>query len=718
MITSHEDPTVTGHSNVETACRELTVEEAVAADAMNAAQSGSHDPAGAGGVAQAGAIPPQPVPLPQPLPIPQPIPIPIPILRKVSGRYRSPSASFQLELRVDVDGARPMRQISADFFQISGTTTSYFGSFVVKNPAITIASTTVTIKGLGQFTWSAAASVVQVTIARRNIFQPPAPALVQFFTASGSPGSTYNCSLESVYFRSVRLETDRVSDVTTPVFASYNTGSLSSGGPARNLSVVSAYAEAGIEMRPMSGTDVINIGEAGANTAWSNAELHASMVKHFSLWRDTPQWAVWQVVCHLHEMGSGLYGIMFDQQGKQRQGCAVFHAGIGGTTAEKLRLQLYTYVHELGHCFNLLHSWQKSYATPPGTNRPTALSWMNYPWNYPGGAAAFWGAFPFLFDDQEVAHLRHAFRNNIIMGGNDFAAGASLERTEELATPIQDDSGLQLEIAGAQSFALGEPVVVRILLRTTDTRGKTLHPHLHPNHGMVQVAIRKPSGNVVAYDPLIDHCIIPQQVRLEAGETLEESAYVGFGRDGLYFEEPGRYQVRAVYSAIDGSQVTSNILSVWVRYPVTAAEEDLARLFLGEEQGALLYLLGSDSDDLKRGNDAFQEVIEKHPKHRLAQYARLVKGINAGRCFKTVSDEKESRLVVRAANANESLQLLSAVTQADVLDPVSADMALSYLADCQASMGDKEGAKDNRAKARCKAARGTAALLVPASGRC
>jgi hypothetical protein len=63
-------------------------------------------------------------------------------------------------------------------------------------------------------------------------------------------------------------------------------------------------------------------------------------------------------------------GIMFDQLGPQRQGCAVFHQGIGGTTADKLRLQLYTYVHELGHCFNLLHSWQKSLATPPGTNRP------------------------------------------------------------------------------------------------------------------------------------------------------------------------------------------------------------------------------------------------------------------------------------------------------------------------------------------------------------
>jgi hypothetical protein len=58
---------------------------------------------------------------------------------------------------------------------------------------------------------------------------------------------------------------------------------------------------------------------------------------------------------------------------------------------------------------------------------------MNYPPRYlpagggPGGPAAFWDAFPFQFDDLELAHLRHAFRNDIIMGGNPFGTGAALE---------------------------------------------------------------------------------------------------------------------------------------------------------------------------------------------------------------------------------------------------------------------------------------------------
>jgi hypothetical protein len=605
-----------------------------------------------------------------------------------------------------------MNRISGDFFLASGSTTSYFGSFVVSAPVITTTPTTVTIKGLGTYTWSAAAPVVQVTIARRNIFQPAAPATVQFYTTAGSPGASYICAFQSAYFRSVRIETDRVSDVTTPVFSSYNTGSLPSGGAARNLSVVSAYAEAGIEMTPTSGGDVINIGEAGSGAAWSNAELHASMVRHFSLWQDLPQWCVWQVACQLHDLGTGLYGIMFDQQGKQRQGCAIFHAGIGGTTADKLRLQLYTYVHELGHCFNLLHSWQKSYATPPGTNRPAALSWMNYPWYYPGGPGAFWSAFPFQFDDPEIVHLRHAFRNNIIMGGNDFAIGASLERTEDLATPVRDDSGLQLEIAASSKLAFGEPVVLRLRLSVTDTRGKTVHPHLHPNFGLVQVAIRKPSGQIVAYDPFIDQCIIPQQERLTAAEAFEDSAYIGFGRDGHYFDQPGRYHLRAVYAALDGSQVVSNILPVWVSYPVTEADEKVAELFLGDEQGALLTLLGSDSEALKQGNEAFDEVLAKHAKHRLATYARLVKGVNASRQFKTINDDKQSRLTVRPPRTKESIQHLSAALGTGVLDQISADMASAYLASSHANLGDTTAAAEVRKTAGTGPARGIAAVRV------
>lgn len=686
---NQQDPTVEAVSELTGVLTEMSVDEVVAQETGDGVAGAEPTAAVTGAPVAPVAAPPAPIPV---------SPSPIPLIRRAgSGRYSGRLGGFELELRVDVDRVRPMRKVSGDFYSISGGTVTYFGSFIVDNPVITITTTHVTCRGLGRFTFSAGAPVVQVTIQRRFIFQPPAPAQVQFFTQTGSPGATYTCAFESIYFRTVQLETDSVNDITTPVFNTYNTGALPSGGPARDLSVVSAYAEAGIEMRPTTGTNVINIAEAGAGASWSNAELHASMERHFTLFRNVPQWAVWLVVAQNHDFGPGLLGIMFDypnpEFGLQRQGCAVFHRGLGGTTPQQLRLQLQTYVHELGHCFNLLHSWQKSLAIPPGVDRPRSLSYMNYPWGYPDGEAAFWASFPFQFDDGEIIHLRHAFRNNIVFGGNPFTVGSGLINPEVMGDPIADTSGLQFNISTANpSFALGQPVVLKLTLSTRDAQGKIVHPYLHPNLQLTTVAIAKPNGQVVAYEPWIDHLVGPREQGLFSTEPIEDSAYIGFGKGGLYFEQPGLYQIRARYHALDGSQVFSNVLTLRVRYPVTPQDEHLAELLLGYEQGALFYLLGSDADSLSRGRDALNQVLEEYGEQPIANYVRLVQGVNLARTFKTI-EEHDGRVHVRPPDTEAAEQLLTtAVEGPSPLDPVTKNQALRKLAIAQANAGDTEGA--------------------------
>lgn len=644
-------------------------------------------------------------------PGPQPIPIPPPkfSLRNVSGRYRSSGALWQLELRVDVDGRRPMRRLSGDFYQIQGATTTYFGSFIVDSPTITVTPAgVVLIEGLGTYTWTAGAPKIRVTIPRTFIVQPPAPANVQFFTLTNQPGASYLCQFVSAFFRTVQIETDHVADVTVPLFQQYSTGSLPSGGPARTLSVVSAYAEAGIEMQPVPPGPVIDTSEAGADKAWTDSELQAAMVSHFSLLRNEPQWKVWELAAKEHELGPGLLGIMFDYYDEwQRQGCAVFYEGLGGTTADKLRLQLYTYVHELGHCFNMMHSWQKSLAVPPQANRPSSLSYMNYPWLYPSGPGgpgnpnAFWAAFPFQFDDPELVHLRHGFRNDVIMGGNNFAIGAALEDPQTFNQPIQENAGLQVELSVSKKnkrFMFGEPIIVNAKLTATDTSGKTIHPYLHPSAGLLQIGICDPEGTLKTYRPLIEHCVAGQELRLDASNpSVDTSVYCGFGKDGFYFDRTGFYQVRAIYTAMDGSKVFSNILRLRVSHPVTEEDEDVASLFFGKEQGALLYLLGSDSPQLQHGNDAFDEVLEKHATHPLAEYVRLIHGINSARHFKKIPPG-EAKVHVRKADLAHSNKVLSAIVEnADKgkspIDPLTIrDNVLTTLVKVQRDIGDMAAA--------------------------
>ncbi|HEX9941356.1 MAG TPA: hypothetical protein VGG03_05020 [Thermoanaerobaculia bacterium] len=623
-------------------------------------------------------------------------PASVPPKRPVSGRYRGVNGDFQLELRVDVDGRHPMRRISGDIFRVAGSTTTYFGSFVVHTPAITATGSQVTIKGSGQFSFVTLFPVVTVTIPRVAMLEPPAAAKVIFSDSAGGTGATYECPFVSQYFRTVQYEQDTVKD--TKPFKSYNTGQLPSGGPGRVLSVVSAYAEAGIEMQVAGTSNIVAPGGAGTDKKWSNAELHAAMVQQFSLWRNDPQWKVWLLVATDHE-SQDLRGIMFDQQGRQRQGCAVFYDRIKGDEAEAQRAALRTYVHELGHCFNLLHSWQKSFAVPPQPNRLDALSYMNYVQNFPGGAAAYWAAFPFQFDDPELVHLRHAFRDNIVMGGANFGTGAAEFDAQAFSEPLVDNSGLKLELRARKSFVQCEPVVVEVKLSTTDLRGKRVHARIHPNFGFVQLAIQMPSGQTLPYQPLIEQCAETETTVLdEANPSIYASAYIGYGKKGFYFDQSGLYQLRAIYYALDGSEVISNTLTLRVRSPLDRTEEDIADLYSGHDQGTLFYLLGSDSESLASGNQAFENVIDRHGQHPLAVYAHLARGINAGRNFKTLTKTAEDKeLTLRPPQSDQAIEDLRSVVdtskKGEGVDNITLNMAMRRLARAQENTGDDKGAE-------------------------
>jgi hypothetical protein len=626
--------------------------------------------------------------------------------RPVHGRYRSTGTGFQLELRVDVGGARPLKKASGDFFAVSGGTVSYAGSFVIHAPTVSVTKQQVRLEGLGAFTFTAGAPHVKITIPRRRFSQPPGKATVEFFTTAGSPGATYLCAFVSSYFRSLLWEQDSVAGAVP--FVSYDTGSLPqpAGSPARVLTVPKAFAEAGLQLQVSTAPNVIDTSAAGPNAKWSDAELHAAMVNHFSVWQNAPLWQSWLLVATSHE--GGFRGIMFDYADAfQRQGCAVFHDAIQGTDAASQRAQLRTYVHELGHAFNLLHSWQKNLADPPQPLGPNGglgdLSWMNYTWKYqppppePGGEAAYWAAFPFAFTDNELGHLRHGFYQDVIMGGNRFGKGAAEIDPAMFDAPIVDDSRLALDLRGRTTFEFGEPVVVELKLSTTDLRGQTAHGYLHPNNGLVSIAIRQPSGRTVLYRPLLPRCVDETRtVQLDGTQpAIYQSAYIGYGRDGHTFQQPGSYELRAQYVANDGSRIVSPVLRVQVRPPLSRADQEVAELLMGDEQGQIFYLLGSDSAHLKAGNEALERVLEHYADHPLAIYPRLAKGINAERDFKSVPPG-EAVLQVRPADPTESVKQLSRVVDAssngEGVDNVTLNLVMRRLARAEAKAGSPEKA--------------------------
>jgi len=221
---------------------------------------------------------------------------------------------------VDIDGATALQKVSGDYYMISGQTKSYFGSFIADSISTTIVNGIITITGNTATTWSTSYTKLKIAIKQTLVFQPLAPAMLQWFHVStNAPGAMYVCNNFSRAFRTVRLEQDRTSGVVP--FVAYNTGSLPSGGPARVLSINAAYAEAGVEMNTAGISNVVPMALAGPDAKWTNAELHNAMVNHFSLYQNNPAWDVWLLHAYEHINGPGLYGIMFDQNRFATPGC-------------------------------------------------------------------------------------------------------------------------------------------------------------------------------------------------------------------------------------------------------------------------------------------------------------------------------------------------------------------------------------------------------------
>lgn len=658
--------------------------------------------------------------------------------RLVSGRYEGPSAGgggeFRLELRVDVDGKRPTAKVSGDLFKTSPALAEggvgvlrHWGSFLVALPQINVGQDEVTIKGAAEYGPNSKAPIVTVTIPRVPPLVPEPPARVTFSDDAGAVEETFECAFASKHFRTVKYEIDRLEG--TEVFESYDTSLFESGGPLRVLTVDAAYAEAGVDMQQVkqegrSNVVVNNVEDPleGFDGKWSDSELHSSMLTQFSLLDRAgqedlgreAQWKLWLLVATEHEQ-KGMRGIMFDHWWQRhRQGCAVFYNVINSDEKnedpdghKRRRGALRTYVHEMGHCFNLVHSWEKSTSRPPMPDRPNSLSYMNYVDRFQGGPEAYWGKFAFEFDDPELLHLRHAFREDIIMGGKAFGTGAAELDTNSFSQPL-NDAGLLLKLEARKSFMLCEPVVVELKLYRKGASPRRVHRSIHPDRGFVQLAIRRPDGRVVSYRPLAARCVEPVLTDLDDKQpSIYASAYIGYGKGGFYFEQAGFYQLVAVYYSPCGSEVVSEPLTLRVRNPLNEAEEEIADLYYGHDQGALFYLLGSDSEHLSSGNRSLDNVLDKYPKHSLSVHARLVKGINEGRRFKTVT--KEKKLDARDAHPRESENFLSYVVDfmkggaergawaaeaaAPRLDNITLNMCARRLARAQKRLKNKEAAE-------------------------
>lgn len=481
----------------------------------------------------------------------------------------------------------------------------------------------------------------------------------------------------SNFFRQVELEVDQVEGVPLP--KTFHIDSHPDTPPdmdPRLMTYATSFRDVGIDLVVTLGGEDVPVNVAGLDGLWTDEELHAAMVDHFAKHEDVPQWNLYLLLATRY-VESGVLGIMFDSgDDAPRQGAAVFfdHPAIAEAQgAERNREYLYTIVHELGHAFNMLHSFQKGIFETHGVlPKPASLSWMNYPQLFPfgyagpagwDGSSSYWSQFRFGFDRDELAHVRHNDSLEVIMGGRSFGFAGHLEERPFETPSNRRDLSLRLWFPSTVEFM--QQVEGDVRLSNMSQEPIEVHPTLHPAGGHVDLLIRRHYDRFPkVYRHFFSACVRSGLQTLKPGEAIYQELSPGFAMRQWLIDEPGTYEVQAIYRAPDGRRLVSNLQRVRVLTPDTEAEK-LAPDFFNTQTGVYLGVEGSRAEAMQTTRDTLDEVRVRIPKSVIARQVsvtdalrdtRVFKDVRAGKVVKTVERTKATNSLLKALGVTKSRQ--------------------------------------------------------------
>ena len=581
----------------------------------------------------------------QKIPLPVPIPLPVAPRRPLPGASApdedelSDGATSGLsiilrreELRVDVDGLYPQRMASGTLYGPISPILHWVAS-LTKVAANTWAGN-IWFRDGNTATFPYTHVSIKVT---RTLF--PVSATITY-SGGGAGRLVRTLAYKSPYYHPINLEFDCAQGVTAVTsIQTYAHPNHPATLPNETLTIPTVFRRAGFNVSSNSG-NIVPLAGAGANARWSDQEMHDAMQVYWSKFANAPQWAFWTFFASLHEMGTSLGGIMFDSIGpNHRQGTAIFvdafianpPAGDPAPAAWVRRMRFWTAVHEMGHTFNLAHSWQKSLGTPwiPLANEPEARSFMNYPYNVSGGQAAFFANFAFRFSDSELVFLRHAPQRFVEQGNANWFDHHGFQRD---AVPEEPTFSLELRPprTGA-TFEFLEPVVLDLKLTNTSDEPQLVDEKVLADADGMTVIIKKKGKPAREYVPFARRCYQQKVKALAPGQSITDSLFVAVGRNGWDLVEPGEYLVQVALH-LDDEDVLSAPCLLRIERPRSYEEESFATDFFTEDVGRVLAFDGSHT--LDRACDTLREAADMLKARRVAIHAQVALGSAKARTTK------------------------------------------------------------------------------------
>jgi hypothetical protein len=572
-------------------------------------------------------------------------------------------------IRLDVDGRYPQMTVSGTIGGFLATRIHWIAQ----------------LRRIGPTRWTgpiwykdgAAASFpytkVDVT-ATRSPF-PSSRSVKIRFSGGGVPKRTVVYRFVSVYFRIVNLEFDfqagEIADTEIDTCAHpVRPASLA----CETLTIPKVFQRVGCEVTTNPSSSVA----APPGATWSDTEMHDAMQIHWSRFASNAQWAMWVFYASLHEAGNGLGGIMFDDIGpNHRQGTALFvdsfiaqpPANDPNPAAWIDRMRFWTAVHEMGHAFNLAHSWQKSLGTPwvPLADEPEARSFMNYPYSVAGGQAAFFANFEYRFSNQELLFIRHAPERFVQMGN---AAWFDHHGFEEAAVSEGSMLKLELRVNREQArYEFMEPVWLEVKLTNVGDRPRLVDADVLDADSLT-VILKKDGRDARQLVPFRQKCVEPVTKALMPGESIYGTILTSAGLNGWDVAEPGTYMIQAA-AHVDDEDVVSAPFVLRIAPPISREEEYTAGDVFTQDTARLLIFGGSrgGTPALEHANDVLHEVVERFPERRIALHARVALGNPLTLDYKRLIPTDDGlELDVASAKPDEAAKLIepALVDQADV----------------------------------------------------
>ncbi|PIG94414.1 hypothetical protein [Gloeocapsopsis sp. IPPAS B-1203] len=588
------------------------------------------------------------------------LPNPTPILQPASTQ----------ELRLDVDGRYPLMRASGTFFFSIAFRTHWIANL--------------TNTGLNSWTgdiWYKDGDTASFPYTNLNIEVQRSPfpdqrSATVTFSVAGVSNRALTYKYKSPDFHAVEFEFDFEESITPLTEIDTH---AHPNRPAtllqENLSIETVYQRTGFAVTKSRESAAIAGLPPGLEARWSDNEMHDAMQIHWSRFANRPQSSMWVLFASIHEQGESLGGIMFDDIGSNhRQGTALFYnsfisqppTGDPAPTAWVNRMRFWTAVHEMGHAFNLAHSWQKALGNfwIPLANEPEALSFMNYPYHYPRGEQQgngraqelqFFSKFEYRFSDAELLFMRHAPFRFVQQGNADWFDNHAFEQAK---VSLEPSLNLELRVNRQQAlFEFLEPVVLELKLTNISSQPQLISDKLLSELDHMIVIIKKDSQPARQFASYAQYCWKTQLRVLMPGESTYESLFASVGKGGWEIAEPGYYTIQVALHQEDTEEdLVSNPLRLRIAPPQSYDEEFLAQDFFSEDVGRILTFDGSQV--LVKGNDTLREVSTKLSDRAVAFHAEVALACASAKEYKILDldDPNHPKIKVISPHVEEARQ--------------------------------------------------------------